>query len=119
MNAFRDYYNKIHNKFTSEEVKEKISEKVAAYMAKNKDIRQGIFNKRRESGFVDNVADNVAEAVIHKRKRSQSINKPSPNLRPKKYPKEPEISFLSMTGVNQFFDDFKRTSKTDLYNKVT
>ena len=46
MNSFRDYYNKIHNKFTPEEVKEKLSEKVAAYMAKNKDIRTAIFNKK-------------------------------------------------------------------------
>lgn len=96
-----------------------LSEKVAAYMAKNKDIRAAILNKKRESGFVNNVADNVAEVIIGKRKRSQSINKQSPNIRPNKTPKEPEIPFLSIKGVNKFFDDYEdTTSKNKLYEKV-
>jgi hypothetical protein len=70
---------------------------------KVKPSRKANFDKNRKKAFVSDVAEEVASNIISKRERSQSMNDPSPNLRPKKQSKEPEP--ISVSNRFQGLDD--------------
>lgn len=116
MSDLRKNNNKNHNKYDPEVIRETMKTKIAAKLSKSQAFRKANFDNNRQKAFVNDVAEEVASNIIGKRERSQSMNKPSPNVRPKKQSKEPEPISVSnrFQGLDDDDDDDDEETKAEI-----